>query len=118
MRLCAVCCAPTIHYRCPICRDPERDHATICVVEDLTDLLAVEATGTYRGLYHVLHGTINPVDGIGPDQLHVRELDDRVRAEGIAEVILATKPDTHGEVTAEYLQHVITALGIPTTRRR
>src|SRR4051794_16885755 len=94
------------------------DRSMICVVEHLTDLLAIETTGAYRGLYHVLHGAINPIEGIGPDQLHVKELYSRLHRPEIKEVILATRPNTNGDATAMYLSRAIGPLGIEISRRR
>ena len=92
---------------CPICRDPGRDQSRLCVVEEPLDVLALERTGEFRGVYHVLHGAISPIDGIGPDRLHIRELLDRVdeaaASAPFAEVILATNPTLEGEATAMYL---------------
>ena len=92
---------------CPICRDPGRDQARLCVVEEPLDVLALERTGEFRGVYHVLHGAISPIDGVGPDRLKIRELLDRVdeaaASNGFVEVILATNPTLEGEATAMYL---------------
>ena len=101
---------------CAICSSPRRDQAVICVVESALDVLAVERTAEYAGLYFVLHGVISPIDGIGPDQIHVPQLIDRVRDEGIAEVIIATDADIEGEATAVYMQHALAHLGVKVTR--
>jgi len=101
---------------CDICGDPGRDTATICVVEEPRDVVAVERTGEFRGTYHVLQGAISPIDGIGPEQLRVRELVDRLRAGDVTEVILATDPDIEGETTALYLSRLIRPLGVRVTR--
>jgi len=101
---------------CAICADPRRDTATICVVEESRDIVAVEKTGEYRGRYHVLQGAISPIEGIGPDQLRVRELLGRLDEEGITEVILCTNPNLEGEATAMYLSRLIKPLGIRVTR--
>jgi len=101
---------------CEICGDPGRDTATICVVEEPRDVVAVERTGEFRGTYHVLQGAISPIDGIGPEQLRVRELVDRLRAGDVTEVILATDPDIEGETTALYLSRLIRPLGVRVTR--
>ena len=101
---------------CDICGDPGRDTATICVVEEPRDVVAVERTGEFRGTYHVLQGAISPIDGVGPEQLRVRELVDRLRAGDVTEVILATDPDIEGETTALYLSRLIRPLGIRVTR--
>lgn len=101
---------------CGICRNPERAEETICVVEDPGDLIAVEKSQEYRGLYHVLHGTISPLDGIGPDALRIKELLERLRDGVVREVIVATNPTMDGEATALYLSKVIKPLGVSVTR--
>jgi recombination protein RecR len=101
---------------CAICTSPRRDASALCVVESALDVLAVERTSEYNGLYFVLHGVISPIDGIGPDQLHVPQLLDRVREEGVTEVIVATDADIEGEATAVYLQRALTPLGAKVTR--
>ncbi|MGB7949906.1 MAG: recombination mediator RecR [Candidatus Binatia bacterium] len=101
---------------CVICRNPERDRSIICVVEEPSDLIAVEKSQEFKGLYHVLHGTISPLDGIGPDALRIGELLDRIRIGGIQEVIVATNPTMDGEATALYLSKVIKPLGVAVTR--
>jgi recombination protein RecR len=101
---------------CWICLSPRRDTTLLCVVESALDLLAIERTSEYSGLYFVLHGVISPIDGIGPDQLHVPELLERVRAEGVREVIIATDADIEGEATAVYLQRALASLGASVTR--
>jgi recombination protein RecR len=101
---------------CAICASPRRDASLLCVVESALDVLAVERTSEYSGLYFVLHGVISPIDGIGPDQLHVPQLLDRVREEGIKEVIVATDADIEGEATAVYLQRALMPLGATVTR--
>ncbi len=101
---------------CAICTSPRRDQSVVCVVESALDVLAVERTAEYSGLYFVLHGVISPIDGVGPDQIHVGQLIDRVRDEGIAEVIIATDADIEGEATAVYLQHALAPLGAKVTR--
>jgi recombination protein RecR len=101
---------------CAICASPRRDASVLCVVESALDLLAVERTSEFNGLYFVLHGVISPIDGIGPDQLHVPQLLDRVRAEGVIEVIVATDADIEGEATAVYLQRALMPLGPKVTR--
>lgn len=101
---------------CAICSSTRRDASVICVVESALDVLAVERTSEFNGLYFVLHGVISPIDGIGPDQLHMPQLFDRVRAEGILEVIVATDADIEGEATAVYLQRSLTPLGVTVTR--
>jgi recombination protein RecR len=101
---------------CTVCRNPERAKDTICVVEEPGDLIAVEKSQEFNGLYHVLHGTISPLDGIGPDALRIRELLDRIQQGSIREVIVATNPTMDGEATALYLSKVIKPLGIAVTR--
>lgn len=112
---CGVCCNLTEGAVCPVCADDRRDKSVICVVQDPQDVMALEKTGEYRGVYHVLHGAISPLDGIGPDQLTVKDLLARL-GEGVKEVILATNSDTEGEATALYLAKLIRPFGIRTTR--
>ena len=113
---CPVCCNLTDSATCPICGDARRDRTTICVVEDPRDVLAVERTGEYAGLYHVLHGTISPMDGRGPDQLRVKELLHRLADESVTEVIMATNPTVEGDYTAMYLSRLLKPLGVKVTR--
>jgi recombination protein RecR len=101
---------------CAICRDPNRDPTVLCVVEEPRDIVAVERTQEFRGRYHVLQGTISPIEGIGPEQLRVKELLARIPDEGVQEVILATNPNSDGEVTLMYLAKVIKPLGLKVTR--
>jgi len=101
---------------CAICASTRRDASVICVVESALDVLAVERTAEFNGLYFVLHGVISPIDGIGPDQLHVSQLLERAREEGVDEVIVATDADIEGEATAVYLQRALAPLGIKVTR--
>jgi recombination protein RecR len=101
---------------CAICSSTRRDASVICVVESALDVLAVERTSEFNGLYFVLHGVISPIDGIGPDQLHIAQLLDRVRDEAVAEVIVATDADIEGEATAVYLQRALMNLGATVTR--
>lgn len=103
---------------CAICRDPARDAATLCVVEEPLDVAALERTREYRGLYHVLHGTISPLHGIGPDDLRIRELVDRLRAEPVREIILATNPSLEGDATAMYVERAVRGVtaGVRLTR--
>src|ERR1700694_3659054 len=103
VRLCARCFALTEFELCAFCQDPRRDDRTLCVVEGLADLMAVERTREFKGRYHVLHGVLSPLDGVGPDQLRIRELLGRVRDGAVEEVIVATNPDLEGEATALYL---------------
>jgi recombination protein RecR len=101
---------------CAVCASARRDASLLCVVESALDVLAIERTSEFTGLYFVLHGVISPIDGIGPDQLHVPQLLDRVREEGIVEVIIATDADIEGEATAVYLQRALLPLGAKVTR--
>lgn len=101
---------------CPICSDPQRDKETICVVEEPRDILAIEKTGTYRGLYHVLSGAISPLEGINPEELKIKELISRVKSNKINEIIIATDSDPEGETTALYLLKLLKPLGVKVTR--
>jgi len=101
---------------CEMCADPRRDTHVVCVVEEPKDIVAVERTGEYHGRYHVLQGAISPIEGIGPDQLKVRELVARLEPEGITEVILCTNPNIEGEATAMYLARLLRPLGLAVTR--
>jgi recombination protein RecR len=101
---------------CAICASPRRDPSLLCVVESALDVLAVERTSEFGGLYFVLHGVLSPLDGIGPEQIHVSQLLERVREEGVTEVIVATDADIEGEATALYLQRALTPLGVKVTR--
>jgi len=112
---CARCFNFTDDDLCPVCADAGRDAAVICVVSDVRDLLAMERAGNYRGLYHVLGGLISPMDGVGPEALHVRELLERAQA-GVQEVVLATNPTVEGDATAMYLASVLKPLGVRVTR--
>jgi recombination protein RecR len=116
VRHCSVCFLLTEEDPCPLCRDESRDRGLICVVEDPLNAWAVEATGEYRGTYHVLGGTLDPLHGIGPEQLTVAALVDRVRKVGVREVILATNPTVEGEATAHYLARVLRPTGAVITR--
>jgi recombination protein RecR len=101
---------------CPVCADPKRDGSVICVVEESRDIIALERTGEFRGRYHVLLGVMNPIEGIGPDQLKMRELVMRIGKEDISEVIVCTNPNTEGEVTAQYLARLLEPFAIRVTR--
>lgn len=103
-------------HLCTICRDDRRDGTVVCVVEEPRDIVAVEKTQEYKGRYHVLQGAISPIEGIGPEQLRVKELLHRVEREGIAEVILCTNPNIEGEATAMYLAKILKPLGLRVTR--
>jgi recombination protein RecR len=113
---CGTCFNVTDHDPCRICADPARDDRVLCIVEEPNDLMAMERTGEFRGRYHVLLGALSPLDGIGPDDLKIRELLARVDAGGIAEVILATNPNVEGEATALYLAKLLRPLGLRVTR--
>lgn len=113
---CTVCQNLTDQEQCQICSDPQRDRSTICVVEDPRDVLAIERTKEYNGLYHVLHGLISPMNGIGPDQLSVKELMSRMGDGVVKEVIMATNPTVEGEATAMYLARLLKPMGIKVTR--
>lgn len=115
VRHCAICGNLTDREICPICADERRDKGTICVVKDARDVMAIERGRAYRGVYHVLGGVISPLDGIGPDEIRVKELLARVR-EGAKEVILATNPDVKGEATAVYIHQLLEPLGVKVTR--
>ncbi len=115
-RLCSTCFNITDSESCSICRSDQRDRSKICVVEQPQDILALEHTGSYRGLYHVLHGAISPTEGIGADDLRIRELLERLQGGSTDEVILATNTNLEGEQTAMYLNKVISPLGIRVTR--
>ena len=116
VRFCAKCFNVAEEEECKICRDPRRDNSTICVVEESKDVVAIERTREFRGKYHVLGGAISPIDGIGPEQLRIRELLTRLSDSNITEVIIATDPNLEGEATATYLARTIKPLGIKTSR--
>jgi recombination protein RecR len=116
LTLCSVCLNITDSDPCSICCDEERDHTKICIVEEPIDILPLERTNKYSGLYHVLHGVIAPSDGVGPDELKIKELLSRLNNGVVTEVILATNPNLEGEATAMYLQRLIAPLGIRITR--
>lgn len=119
VRLCSVCCSLTERDPCGICQDTRRESGMLCVVESVPDLLAVERTREFRGRYHVLHGVLSPLEGIGPDQIRIKELLRRIRPEeegAVEEVIVATNPDVEGEATALYLTRLLRPLGVRVTR--
>ncbi len=115
-RYCSICHNITEDDPCVVCKNEKRDRATVVVVEDPLDVVAVERTGSFNGLYHVLHGAISPVEGIGPDDLRIKELVVRVQTQGIVEVIIATNPNMEGEATAMYIKQKLAPLGIKITR--
>jgi len=116
LRLCSVCLNITDNDPCGICADETRDVTKVCVVEEPIDIMPLERTRKFRGLYHVLHGVISPSDGIKPEDLRIRELLERLARAGITEVILATNPNVEGEATSMYIQRLISPLGIRVTR--
>ena len=116
VRYCKECCTLTDQDVCPICSNPDRDKKTIMVVETPRDLAAYEKTGKYNGVYHVLHGSISPMNGIGPDDIKIKELLSRLMDGQVKEVILATNPRVEGEATAMYLSKLIKPLGVKVTR--
>lgn len=113
---CSCCGNMTDSDPCPICLDPKRDDKYICVVQESKDILALERTNEFKGLYHVLHGAISPLDGIGPDQLNLKSLLNRVQKTPPQEVIIATNPNVQGEATAMYLAQILKPLNITVTR--
>jgi len=116
VRFCSSCFNVAEEEECKICRDPRRENSTICVVEESKDVVAIERTREFRGKYHVLGGAISPIDGIGPEQLRIRELLARLSDSNITEVIIATDPNLEGEATATYLARTIKPLGIEISR--
>ncbi len=111
---CAICCNLTEDELCSICKNEARDKSIVCVVEDPRDVMAIERTHEYGGTYHVLHGAISPMSGVGPDQLTIKQL--LARLDGVNEVIMATNPTVEGEATAMYLSRLLKPMGIRTTR--
>ncbi len=116
VRFCTACGNVAMDDLCRICRDPRRSDDSICVVEEPKDIIAIERTGEFRGRYHVLGGAINPLDGIGPDDLRIRDLMQRLQAGVTKEIIIATDPNTEGEATATYLALLINPMGIAVSR--
>lgn len=117
VRCCSVCQNLTDAEVCPICSDNKRDRTVICVVEGPKDVTAIERTGEYKGLYHVLHGLISPIDGVTPDKLRIKELISRIQSDtGITEVIMATNPTVEGDATAMYISRLLKPAGIKVTR--
>ncbi|MFM7872196.1 MAG: recombination mediator RecR [Actinomycetota bacterium] len=116
VRFCSICFNFAEDDLCPVCADPRRDPSVVCVVEESRDIIALERTGEFRGRYHVLLGVMNPIEGIGPDQLKIRELMMRISSEEITEVIVCTNPNTEGEVTAAYLSRLLKPFSIRVTR--
>lgn len=116
VRFCERCFNVSEGVLCPICDDDGRDSSIVCVVEESRDIVAIEKTGEFRGRYHVLLGAMSPLEGIGPEQLKIRELVARIEPEGIEEIILCTNPNTEGEVTAMYLARLLKPIGLTVTR--
>ncbi|WP_182378969.1 recombination mediator RecR [Nocardioides sp. WS12] len=116
VKFCSVCFNVAEDDQCRICRDARRDPSILCVVEEYKDVVAIERTREFRGRYHVLGGAISPIDGIGPEQLHIRELLTRLADQTVTEVILATDPNLEGEATATYLTRMLGPLGLRVTR--
>jgi recombination protein RecR len=115
-RFCSQCFSITEDEICPICKDPQRDPDKICIVEEPSNLIVIEKTGKYKGLYHVLLGALSPIDGVTPERLKIKELIKRVENGNISEVIIATNPNTKGETTAQYITQVLKPLGVQITR--
>jgi len=116
VRFCSRCWNVADAELCPICQDDRRDSSTICVVEESRDIVAIEKTGEFRGRYHVLLGAMNPLEGVGPEQLKMKELFARIEPEDVQEVILCTNPNTEGEVTAMYIARMMKPFGVRVTR--
>lgn len=116
LHYCSVCCNITDIDPCRICQDKSRDGSVICVVQEPKDLVALERTKEFEGYYHVLHGAISPMEGIGPDQIHIAELLKRLSDEKVQELILATNPNIEGEATAMYLSRLVKSFGLRVTR--
>lgn len=116
VRRCSACRNLTEVDPCTICGDARRDHALLCVVEQPSGAMAIERGGSYRGVYHVLHGVLNPLDGIGPSELNIAGLVERVKTQGVTEVVVATNATSEGEATAMYLSKQLTPLGVQVTR--
>jgi recombination protein RecR len=116
VRFCQECWQISAEETCRICSDPRREHAMICVVEETKDVAAIERTREYRGVYHVLQGAISPIDGVGPEDLRIRELLGRLADGSVSEVILATDPNLEGEATATYLSRLLLPMGLTVSR--
>src|SRR3954452_14867591 len=117
VKFCSICFNVSEEEQCRICRDPRRDQTVLCVVEEYKDVVAIERTKEFRGRYHVLGGAISPIDGIGPDQLHIRELLTRLADQTVTELILATDPTLEGEASATYLTRILKPMELTSTRR-
>lgn len=116
IKYCSICCNFSDADECPVCMSPNRDHSIICVVETPRDAIAIENTREYKGTYHVLHGAISPLNGIGPDQLYIKELLARISNSEVSEVIMATNATVEGETTGMYISKLLKPLGIKVTR--
>jgi recombination protein RecR len=116
VRFCSRCFNLSDSELCPVCSDPKRESSILCVVEEPANVMALERTGAFRGVYHVLGGALSPLKDVGPDDLHVGALVERIRTEELREVILATNPNVEGEATAVYLSRLLHPLGVPVTR--
>lgn len=115
-RLCSRCFALSDDELCGVCGNPERDHRVLCVVEQPAEMVAVERSGSFRGCYHILQGVLSPIDGIGPDNIRIRELVDRISAENIREVVIATSTTVEGDATAAYIAERIEGMSVRVTR--
>lgn len=113
---CSICGSIAERDPCRICSDPQRDHKVVCVVEETDDVIALERTGLFKGIYHVLMGALSPLDGINPDDLRIRELFERINSQDIEEIIMATNPNAQGQATAIYLSRKIRPMGIKITQ--
>ncbi len=116
IKYCKICCNLTDEDICPLCKDEKRDKSIICVVENPKDMIALEKTHEFNSSYHILHGVLSPLNGIGPDDIKIKELLSRINKEGIKEVIMATNPTVEGEATAMYISKLLKPLGIKVTR--
>ncbi|HQZ00324.1 MAG TPA: recombination mediator RecR [Propionicimonas sp.] len=116
VRFCEICFNISQEERCRVCRDPRRDRTSICVVEESKDVMAIERTHEFRGLYHVLGGAISPIDNVGPADLHIRELLTRLQDDTVTEVILATDPNLEGEATATFIARLLNGTGVTVSR--
>ncbi|GMV36963.1 MAG: recombination protein RecR [Fimbriimonadales bacterium] len=116
IRFCRRCFNVADEEYCPVCSDPRRDASSVCVVSEVRDVIAIERTNEFRGRYHVLHGVISPAEGVTSEQLHLKELAERVAAEGVSEVIVATNPTLEGDATALYIAKLVKPLGVRVSR--
>ncbi len=116
IRFCETCGNYAVEEQCPVCQRPERHNGQICVVRDPQDVASLERMHDYGGLYHVLHGTLSPMDGVGPEDIRIQQLVDRLKQGGVTEVIMATNPDIEGEATATYIARLLKPMGVRVTR--